>query len=103
MNPVTFSGGKGALQPYFPSVATSVPGVDVTTPWVSFPGLYTAQCEARAGATWLQVTSTAGSSDPRPLVTASLGPDWGYHTDDVNLALGNLVQDVAQEETAYSG
>ena len=36
-------------------------------------------------------------------MTASLGPDWGYHADDVNLALGNLVQDVAQEETAYSG
>ncbi len=38
--------------------ATSVPGVKVTTPWVSFPGLYTAQCESKGGATWLQVDST---------------------------------------------
>ena len=103
VNPVTFSDLKGALQPYFPSAGTSVPGVTVTTPWVSFPGLYTAQCERRGGATWLQVNATSTSGDPRPLVAASLGPDWGYHSEDVNLALGNLVQDVAQEEAAYSG
>ncbi len=36
-------------------------------------------------------------------MTASLGPDWGYHIEDVNLALGDLVRDVAQEEAAYSG
>ena len=58
VNPVTFSDVKGALQPYFPSAGTSVPGVRVTTPWVSFPGLYSAQCESRGGATWLQVNST---------------------------------------------
>lgn len=103
VNPVTFSDGKGALQPYFLSAGTSVPGVTVATPWVSFPGLYTAQCESRGGATWLEVNATSTSGDPRPLVTASLGPDWGYHADDVNLALGNLVQDVAQEEAGWSG
>jgi len=75
----------------------------VATPWVAFPGLYTARCASRGGATWLQVTRTAVPRDPRPLVTASLGPDWGYHLDDVNLALGNLVSDVAQEEAAYKG
>ena len=74
-----------------------------TTPWVSFPGLYTAQCESKEGATWLQVDSTKTPSDARPTVTAALGPDWGYHLEDVNLALGNLVRDVAQEEAAYSG
>ncbi len=85
-------GRKGALQPYFLSAGTSVPGVTVTTPWVSFPGLYTAQCKSRGGATWLEINATSASGDPRPIVTASLGPDWGYHADDVNLALGNLVR-----------
>jgi hypothetical protein len=47
------------------------------------------------------VAPTAVPRDPRPLVTAALGPDWGYHLDDVNLALGNLVSDVAREEAAY--
>ncbi len=103
VNPATVSDAKGALQPYFPSVGTSVPDVQVTTPWVSFPGLYTARCESKGGATWLQVDSTGTTGDPRPTVTATLGPDWGYHAEDVNLALGNLVQDVAQEEAAYGG
>ncbi len=58
VNPVTFSGAKGALEPYFPTVGASVPGVTVSTPWVSFPGLYTAQCQSKGGATWLQVGST---------------------------------------------
>ena len=42
VNPVTFSSGSGSLQPYFLSASTKVPGITVTTPWVSFPGLYTA-------------------------------------------------------------
>jgi hypothetical protein len=75
--------------------------VRVLTPWVTFPGLYSAQCRQSDGASWLQVTATPVASDPRPTVTASLGPLWGYHLDDVNLALGNLVADVALQEAAY--
>ena len=41
------------------------------------------------------------AGDVRPHVTASLGPVWGYHLNDVNLSLGNLVADVGQEESAY--
>jgi len=100
VNPVTFSTASGALVPYFFSVNDPVSGVQVRTSWVSFPGLYTARCETIGGATTLQVTPTRIPDDPRPLVTASLGPRWGYHADDVNLALGNLLADVADEEGA---
>jgi hypothetical protein len=103
VNPVTFSAAAGRLLPYFLSATASVPGVKVSTPWVAFPGLYTARCESQGGATWLQVTPTAVPQDPRPLVTAALGPDSGYHLDDVNLALGDLVSDVAREEAAFKG
>ena len=103
VNPVTFSSASGSLLPYFLSVTSPVPGVTVSTPWVSFPGLYTARCRSQGGATWLQVTPTAVPGDPRPTVKAVLGPNWGYHLDDVNLALGNLVPDVAREEAAYKG
>ena len=103
VNPVTFSSAPGPLLPYFPGVTSPVTGVTVSTPWVFFPGLYTARCASGGGATWLQVTSTGVRGDPRPLVAASLGPDWGYHLDDLNLALGNLVVDVANEEAAYNG
>jgi hypothetical protein len=37
------------------------------------------------------------------VVTPTLGPTWGLHLNDVNLALGNLVQDVAAQEATYSG
>jgi hypothetical protein len=101
VNPVTFSSRVGALQPFFPSATSPTPGVRVLTPWVTFPGLYTAQCQQNGGASWLQVTATPPSDDPRPTVLASLGPQWGFHVNDVNLALGNLVTDVGLQEAAY--
>jgi hypothetical protein len=87
--------GTAPLMPYFP-VSTSATG----EPWVTYPGLYTAACESVGGATWLQITPQAG--DSRPVVAPTLGPTWGLHLDDVNLTLGNLVNDVTAEETAYA-
>jgi hypothetical protein len=101
VNPATFSLASGPLSPYFLTVTSPVPKVKVSTPWVSFPGLYTARCATIDGASTLQVIPTDVPGDPRPKVTASLGPEWGYHVDDVNLALGNLVTDVSQEEASY--
>jgi Protein of unknown function (DUF3089) len=101
VNPVTFSASAGILQPFFSTPLSVVPHVVVGTPWVTFPGLYTAQCEQASGASWLQVDTTPAPGDVRPTVNAALGPAWGYHQQDVNLALGNLVADVAQEEAAF--
>jgi Protein of unknown function (DUF3089) len=101
VNPVTFSSSVGDLTPLFPATEAPIRGEIVSTPWVSFPGLYTAQCEDQGGASWLQVSTIRTPGDPRPTVTQPLGLLWGYHDDDVNLALGNLVQDVATEEAAY--
>ena len=83
------------LTPYFVSSASAT-----GEPWVTYPGLYTGACESEGGASWLQVTARTG--DSRPVVTPTLGPTWGLHLDDVNLALGNLVDDVVAEESAYS-
>jgi hypothetical protein len=99
VNPVTFSTAPGSLEPYFLRAGSRKQGVKVAAHWVSYPSLYTAQCEDSNGASWLQVTAAPG--DPRPVVKATLGPDWGYHEDDVNLALGDLVADVASEEAAH--
>ena len=101
VNPVTFSSGVGRLQPFFLSGTAKTSGVRVLTPWVTFPDLYTAQCQQSGGASWLQVSATPAAADPRPTVSASLGPLWGYHLDDVNLALGNLVVDVGLQESSY--
>jgi hypothetical protein len=101
VNPVNFSSAPGALLPYFLSATSPVTGEKVTTPWVSYPGLYTATCKRSGGATWLQIDAASVPGDPRPKVAATLGPTWGLHLDDVNLALGNLVLDVAVQEGAY--
>jgi len=100
-NPADLAGGTGALEPVFPTATSPTPGVSVATPYVAFPDLYTAQCQSAGGATWLQVNDVGGPGDPRPRVSETLGPTWGLHLDDVNLALGNLVQIVSQEIAAY--
>jgi len=111
-NPAALAGGAGPVIPYFPT--TPFPGSKsslnygatskhtVRTPWVSYPNLYRAQCESSGGATWLQVADIAGPRDTRPVVQPVLGPRWGLHLDDVNLALGNLVQIVRDESVAYA-
>lgn len=96
VNPAAIQGGTGELEPSFPSLGA------VATPWVSYPGRYVAQCRHAGGATWLEVQPTPTPSGHRPVVTEQAGPDWGYHTDDVNLALGNLVADVAAAERTWS-
>jgi hypothetical protein len=100
-NPADLAGGAGPLDPFFVAASSTTAGVSVTTPWVEYPNLYTAQCESSGGATWLQINDIGTATDKRPRVTESLGPLWGLHLDDVNLALGNLVQIVSQQGAAY--
>jgi hypothetical protein len=73
----------------------------VTTPWVTFPKLYRAQCMSQGAATWLMVEDVARPHDKRPVVSDSLGPTWGLHLVDVNIALGNLVTDLQQQARSY--
>jgi len=100
-NPAELAGGTAPLVPYFPAAGLVAPAVAESNPWVSFPDLYSATCRRVGGATWLQVSALRRGGDARPVVGASLGPRWGYHGDDINLALGNLVADVARQEAAY--
>jgi len=95
-NPAALAGGTGMLLPYF------LPGGSGRVPWVSYPDLYQAQCRTAQGATWLAVTDVAGPNDTRPVVQQTSGAGWGLHQDDVNLALGNLVQLVRDEAAAYT-
>jgi hypothetical protein len=97
VNPASLRGRIGTLDPYF--VATT--GGTAAAPWVTYPGLYTARCRQGGGASWLEVKTASAGHDVRPTVSETLGPAWGYHPDDVNLALGNLVADVGTEITAF--
>ncbi len=70
---------------------------------MTYPRLYRAQCESRGGATWLQVDDIARPGDNRPVVQQTLGPAWGLHLVDINIALGNLVSDLTRQVNHYRG
>jgi hypothetical protein len=72
-----------------------------STPWVATPAQYSGQCELANGASWLQLTPAGPSTDPREKLLETLGPQWGTHLDDVNVALGNLVATVGAQSLAY--
>jgi len=106
VNPAAPTGGNALVTSYFPTlrfpgllgtVAGPVP--KAATPWVSYPDRYTARCTTANGATWLQITPLP--NDPRPAVKQTLGPTWGLHLYDFNVALGNLVDIVTHEAAAY--
>jgi hypothetical protein len=107
VNPAATAGGQARLDPYVPSIFLQFLGAgaapQVNTPWVSFPGEYTAVCKTSGNATWLQVRHTPGSRDQRPLLAELSDPSLGLHVLDVNIALGNLVRLVRAEASAYRG
>jgi hypothetical protein len=96
VNPASPSGGTGSLLPYF----VTLPGTAPLARFV-YPGLYTAHCESSGGADWLQIDTTNVTGDQRPVVSETLGPTWGLHQADVQIALGNLVDLVRQQTAAY--
>jgi hypothetical protein len=102
VNPAALGGGPAELSPFFLTATEPPLTPAVSTHWVTYPSLYAAACASSGGATWLQVTDLAASGDPRPVVQQTLGPRWGYHADDINLALGDLVRDVAGDEAAWT-
>ena len=105
VNPAAPAGGTKPLDPYLPSLALSfLPGrhtLKVNTPWVSFPGEYSARCESSGNATWLQVTHVA-SRDRRPPLAESGDATLGLHILDVNIALGNLVRLVRDQAATFA-
>jgi pimeloyl-ACP methyl ester carboxylesterase len=107
-NPADLSGNAATpLTPYFPTKAlvSGLGGLGgltppaLGTPWLTEPDLYSGQCLSQGGATWLQVSAPITPGDTRQLVGQTLGPTWGLHLVDVNIALGNLV-DLARSESA---
>jgi hypothetical protein len=72
VNPASLSGGTGPLEPYFSADRLAgVFGADLIgtplapTPWVAYPGLYTAHCESSSDTNWLQVDATNVAGDER--------------------------------------
>jgi len=118
-NPAALAGGSGELHAYLDRTGrtiTSTPPIKpwvtpeqpIDTPWVSVPGLLTAKCATNDNATYLEITVNGNPSGPRVAeITGDIGigtavaANWGLHLIDVNLAMGNLVDIVAQQAKAY--
>jgi hypothetical protein len=73
-----------------------------STPWVSYPLQYSGTCKKAGGATWLNLTNIGGPKDTREPIEEVLGPLWGTHLEDVNVATGNLVANSALQSLVYS-
>jgi hypothetical protein len=110
-NPAALSGGKAALHSYF--ATEPLPGVlgtlakaqfdnkapTATTPWVELDGHYEAECANQGGASVLMISPVGSAVPLKPEPDAS----WGLHLVDVNIALGDLVDDVKAQSQAYAG
>lgn len=118
-NPAALSGGSGELHSYFASAGRSLgssaepkpwvtPAQPINTPFVSVPGLLTAECVSNEKGSYLAVTVKGNPADPRTddivgdvVVNGNVQADWGLHLIDVHLAMGNLVDIVRQQSKAY--
>jgi len=121
-NPASLAGGAGELHAYLnahgrtltTSSAEPKPWVAaaqaIETPFVSVPGLLTAECVANEFGSYLAVKVNADPADPRTdeivgdvVVNGQIEKSWGLHLIDVNVAMGNLVDIVGQQAKAYAG
>lgn len=107
VNPAMPAGGASLLRAVFhvrsmesQGVAIRTP-VALTTPWVTYPGLFRGACMLADGASWLQVDEARAAGDTRPGLADALGPAWGLHLLDVTLALGDLVEMVRQQSARW--
>jgi hypothetical protein len=119
-NPAALAGGSGQLRAYLTGQGSLIAsgaaqkhqwvkdGAAVETPFVSVPGLLSAECDSNGHANFLKITVHADPNDPRaddiPGDLGMLGKpqaNWGLHLVDVNLTMGNLLDIVAQQSKMY--
>ena len=118
-NPATLSTGAAPLRAYLSANGRMIAmgggapkpwATDKTidTPFVSVPGLLTAECKTNEHATYLEIKVNGDPADPRvDDITGDLGAagkplaNWGLHLIDVNLAMGNLLDLVEAQSKAY--
>ncbi|MBS0363633.1 MAG: DUF3089 domain-containing protein [Proteobacteria bacterium] len=117
-NPAALGGGKAELHAYLSNgVQITNSGTQTTwvngkpnpaTPFVSVPGLLSAECVQKNGFSYLEVHVNAVPSDPRTdtisgdvVQNGQVNPAWGLHLIDANLEMGNIVDVVGQEAKAW--
>jgi hypothetical protein len=117
-NPAALSGGSGELHAYLStkgSGTSAAPvgpwvkdGATIETPFVSVPGMLTAECVSNDKGSYLAVAVKGNPADPRTdeitgdvVRDGKVLPDWGLHLIDVNLSIGNLIDIVRDQTKTY--
>ncbi len=119
-NPAALAGGSGELHAYFGTkgvgftASEATPeswlksGAPIATPFVSMPGLLTAECVSNENFSYLAISVHGDPAGPRAstivgdvVVNGQTLPEWGLHLIDVSEAMGNLLDIVAQQSTAF--
>jgi hypothetical protein len=120
VNPAALGGGPGELKSYLSSRPLLIAGntgeptrwakdLTVTTPFVEVPHLLTARCVSTDEFNYLAVTVNAGAADRRSadipgdiVRNGVVRTEWGLHLIDANLPMGNLLDIVRSESTAWT-
>lgn len=118
-NPSALGGGSVEIHAYLnaaghPFTSSAAPFAWVTpaksidTPFVSVPGLLTAQCVSNEHGSYLEITVHGNPADPRTdditgdmIANGQMNAAWGLHLIDVNLTIGNLVDLVRDQTRSY--
>lgn len=119
VNPAALKGGKAEMHAYlssgFNGVSTEAAqpkpwaaGAKIETPFVSLPGLLTGECVSSDAGSYLAITTNGNPSDPRTdeipgdvVAGGNVMKEWGLHLIDAHVAMGDLVDVVAQQSKAY--
>ena len=119
-NPAALGGGSAPLHSYLASGSRAIlaaanaprpwvmPEKKIDTPYVSVPGLLSAQCVSNEHGSYLEITVHADPKDPRVddivgdvISNGKVLENWGLHLVDVNLALEDLVALVGRQGEEY--
>lgn len=117
-NPAALGGGKAMTHNYMGAQGSGTSsgqmptwtkdGASVSTPFVSAPGLLSAECVSSPGFHYLAVTVNADPNDPRTdtivgdvVQNGVVAKDWGLHLIDVNVVQGDLIDLAAKQAAAW--
>jgi hypothetical protein len=119
-NPAALGDGRGQLHAHLSAGQTQIvsssapppawvtPSETINTPFVSVPGLLTAQCVSNDKGSYLEITVNGDPHDPRTddiagdvMANGKPVASWGLHLIDVHAAMGNLVDIVGTQARAF--
>src|SRR5262249_49473599 len=109
VDPVALAGGDGVSDAVVPTRQVQqsgrAPGADrIDTTYIVLPHILTAKCERKGNFDFFAV-GRASADDKRPvdgLTIETLRPNWGLYLYAANLAMGDLLKNVAAQAKAFT-